>query len=646
MAQDASTRVCRFQNAASAACLFLCCGAPPTYGEEGSTHRLMPVEAVLRAADAHELERRAAALVAAHLKGGSKRPFPIQELPRQADARGAIVIGKAAVGLGLVPREDLEWCGREGFVINCSGQTVAIVGPTPVATLYGAQAFVERQRLLKGDAAAQASGPAQVVAESRRERPFFKIRRLYRLPDYVHRYQALPDPRNGADPELFVDSDLFIDHTAGYLVPKKLYFNDHPEYFALRRGKRAADRDIGIHLCLSNPAVTRISIRRMDAWIRKNPERTLFPVTSGDWSAFCQCEKCHKLDPPGVPEIRYDMCTRELHWVNGVARAMAELHPTKRILAFAYAATRVPPPVIRPEKNVWVSLAIWRFRYPLFFDHVMARQPERLIKGEGVKLLDRWLKILPDRLCVFEYPPNAYEPAMLENTAARIRFLAKRGVRGISVCYGNPAKGDFDGLFHHIYSRLMWNPEVDVYAEAARYLGRKYGAGGEHLMDYFRLCRDQYRRMLADAVPLDHRYYPVGWYSKAFTRQALAAFDAAADVDRDAPALRKAVLVKKFHFLYQVLYRLPRGPASKVDAKRVIGLLEQLSGLAVELKREKEFMRLAGAKPDSLEERIPGCGRMAIDWVSNWHEKWLRELMKAPDSGAADEFLDEADEKP
>lgn len=607
----------------------LCACGPVVVVGEGPEPKTVSMSAVLHGAGAHELERRAAAVVAQYLKAGDGKPLPVRELSDGDGTDNAITVGRAATRLGLLSQEDRDWCGREGFVISSRDNTITIAGATPVGTLFGAQTFIERQARLRPDKKEQT--PPRVVPEHHRERPTFLVRRLYRFADYKYRYQALPDPRQGADPELFEDSDLFIDHTAGYLVPRKLYFKDHPEYFALRRGKRTAERDLGVHLCLSNPAVTRISIERMDAWMRKNPEDFLFPVTSGDWSAFCQCEECHKLDPPGVPEKSYDMCTRELHWVNGVARAMAERHPEKRILCFAYAATRVPPPVARPESNVWVSLAIWRFRYPLFFDHVMARRPERLIEGEGVKLLERWVEIVPDRLCVFEYPPNTYEPVMLENTASRIRFLAGKGVRGISICYGNPASEDFAGLFHHIYSRLMWNPKVDVYAEAARYLDKQYGPGGKHLLRYFELCRHRYRQTLQDETPLDDSFWPVGFYSGSFVDAARGAFEEAAQANRAAPALRNAVQVKEFHFLYQVLSHLPRDKSGKVAPQRVTSLLSRLSALAQEAKLVKAFMSLAGAKPESLEKQVPGCGKLVVQWVSDWHERWMNEMMKKPD---------------
>jgi len=623
-------------------CLLLNCVVLAEAPESTPPRKVVTVDAVFHAENAHWLERRAATDVARALKTG-KKWLPIRKAPEHGRVKNAIVIGKAAIKLGLVSKEDLEWCGREGFVINCRDETIVVAGPTPVASLYGVQTFNERQASLRSELGIKGA-PPRVVSDSRRERPFFDIRRLAPAPEYQYRFHGAPNPRDGANPELFEDSDLWYDHTAGYLVPRKMYFKDHPEYFALRKGKRTAERDIGVHLCLSNPAVTLVSIERMDAWMRKQPEYRFFPVSSGDWSKFCQCAECHKLDPPRVPDVYYDMCTRELLWVNAVARPMAERHPDKIILCFAYAATRRPPPVVRPEKNVWLSLAIWRNKYPYFFDHVMDQKPKLLVEGEGVKLLDQWLKIVPDRVCLFVYPVNAYEPALLENTASRIRFLAKKGIRGISFRYGHPARTDFFDLFYHVYSRLLWNPDTDVYGEAGKFLSRRYGAGGEHLMRYFELVRARYRETSANKTPLDANLYPKDWYSEAFTTEAVTAFDAAAEANADVPGLRHAVRLKKYHFLHHVLRHLPRDEAGKVDRKRVMALLTELSELAVQMNAVKGFAGLASAKPDSLEKLVPGCSKMVIDWVKEWHKKWMKETLKAPEPGTDDGLLDEFEE--
>lgn len=53
----------------------------------------------------------------------------------------------------------------------------------------------------------------------------------------------LGDPRHGADPELFrKKSDLWIDHTAGYLVPRLKYYDAHPEYYSMLKTGNGSQR--------------------------------------------------------------------------------------------------------------------------------------------------------------------------------------------------------------------------------------------------------------------------------------------------------------------------------------------------------------------------------------------------------------------
>ena len=56
-------------------------------------------------------------------------------------------------------------------------------------------------------------------------------------------YGGLGEFRFVSDHEWFKDKGwLGGDHTAPYLVPRDLYYRDHPEYFAVRNGKRIATR--------------------------------------------------------------------------------------------------------------------------------------------------------------------------------------------------------------------------------------------------------------------------------------------------------------------------------------------------------------------------------------------------------------------
>jgi hypothetical protein len=170
---------------------------------------------------------------------------------------------------------------------------------------------------------------------------------------------GVADPRQGLNPELFdpkkTNSNLWIDHTSGYLVPKLMYYDAHPEYYAQRLdGQRIPKTvtDAYVHLCLSNPEVRKISTERLLGWIRLQPEKRYYCVTQGDGMDWCQCEKCKAMD---VTHGNYS--DRLLQFVNPMARAVRQEFPDKILLAFAYCGTDVAP-VVRPNNPV--SLAAQR----------------------------------------------------------------------------------------------------------------------------------------------------------------------------------------------------------------------------------------------------------------------------------------------
>ena len=77
-------------------------------------------------------------------------------------------------------------------------------------------------------------------------------------------------------------------HTFNFLLPPKTYFAEHPEYYAMRDGKRELHEKKArwgyTQPCLTNPDVLRIVTSKVLEEIRKKPEREFYPVTQNDWN--------------------------------------------------------------------------------------------------------------------------------------------------------------------------------------------------------------------------------------------------------------------------------------------------------------------------------------------------------------------------
>ena len=69
-------------------------------------------------------------------------------------------------------------------------------------------------------------------------------------------------------------------------MPVEVYYEQHPEYFALVDGKRLRDRT---QLCCTNEDVIQLAIDGIRQRMRSAPDATYFSVSQNDWGNFCQC---------------------------------------------------------------------------------------------------------------------------------------------------------------------------------------------------------------------------------------------------------------------------------------------------------------------------------------------------------------------
>jgi len=379
-------------------------------------------------------------------------------------------------------------------------------------------------------------------------------------------------------------TDQWIDHSSGYLVPKDLYYDKHPEYYSmLADGKRIAKDAFSYHrtpLCLSNPDVTRISIERALRWVAKQPQKKYFPITYGDIGAWCQCPACRKLDPaPG------QYATRLLTWVNAVAREVGKKYPDKIITTFAYGGTDAAPPKVRPEKNVWVIAAVGFAGLP-FWHHDLAAGRA---KG-SVDKIDAWLKIAPDQVAVCEYE-GQYYPAMVDTIAGKARFYARKGIRYVFFTYGRPA--NFVWLWRELYPKLLFDPTQDAHAIAREAIRAHYGPAAEPMQAYFDLCHRRYQE--TRKTPLEEGGgYPVGFYSPQFTDEAIACFERAVQAAAGQGRLAGEIAAEQTKFVMDWMQH-PVSDEMTAAARQM--LRKQCSLIA----------KLAGDSPDS-----PAAKRIAL----------------------------------
>lgn len=557
------------------------------------------------------------------LQSGVKKLYgvalPLLKNPQEIDAElPVVVVGReAALETGKITERELQGIQPGGHIIRSDGNGVVIVGLNSWDTRYAVYHFLEKLGVRFylprfNQAFFPDSPPARIPEFSISDSPDFAYRSG--LSDvWRQMYYQLGDPLNGLTPEVFekkeTGSDLWIDHTAGYLVPKLLYYQKHPEYYAMREdGKRVAAESFTDHrtpLCLSNTDVSKISVERALGWVEKEKGKQFFMITYGDTGLWCQCPECRKLDSR---EGEYS--DRLLSWVNPIAKAIGEKYPDRILMTFAYGGTDTPPQKNIPEKNVWMVGSTGLGNFP-FWDHL---RQQKMIPEKQVEKIDGWLKIVPDRYTVCEYQSGTYKPALIDSMVARLRYYREKGVRGIVFSYGVPR--NFKTLWQYLLGRLMWDVDQDAMKLAREFIGYYYGPAAREIWSIFELAHNRYQDTLSSKATIED-LYPAGFYADAFAKEVLGYFAKAESVLSGNEKLLNEILEEERLFIKDWMRHPTYRDVNESSEKILLFQLKRLRELTGET--EKERNDLAGETHKlalAVEPSRPGTVGVVEKWIA------------------------------
>ena len=191
--------------------------------------------------------------------------------------------------------------GPEAFRIRTVSSGVEISGDDRRGLLYGCYGLLEDVFGCRWYTAKISKIPKKATLEVEQfdltQKPAFE----YREPFYWEAFDrdwAVRNRVNGNAQQL--DDSVggkvmygpFV-HTFDAMVPPFQYFDKHPEYFSMVKGKRVKGY---YQLCLTNPDVLKISIEKVRQWIKENPKATIFSVSQNDTDGHCQCDACKAVE--------------------------------------------------------------------------------------------------------------------------------------------------------------------------------------------------------------------------------------------------------------------------------------------------------------------------------------------------------------
>ena len=338
-------------------------------------------------------------------------------------------------------------------------------------------------------------------------------------------------------------------HSYMRLVPPDKYFEDHPEYYGLRSGKRALRR-----LCLTNPDVLAIATESVLEILRRHPGTRAIMVAQEDGSGPCECDKCTALDlAEGSP------AASNLDFTNKIAEVVEEEFPGVLVCTYAYHFTNKAPKTIRPRHNVGIRLCNTEL-HPMPFISVADH--------EGYQQIQAGWQSVCDNIFIYDYWANyhhylAPNPNMVM-IAQNIRYFVEHGVLEVSglgtASWCNV--GDRDPMRAWVIAKLLWNPDWDVTELMRDFALGYYGKAGPAMAAYDELLRQSAQEHIHEEVmirPKGGRRFPMDlpFLSREFLDKATELFDEAESLVENEQ-VRLSVERARLSIMY---VKLERGPA-------------------------------------------------------------------------------------
>jgi len=492
-------------------------------------------------ADCTESERYAAQELAEHLKKIADRDIEI------IDDSAEVHVGRKIIAVGkskLTEAYDIAALGVEQYIIDVMPERLVIVGGREQpkvrsdgmvfvddrGTLYGVYEFLE-------DLGVRWYRPEEWGTHvPRMDRIDLSIgRRTSQPPDYVLRRIILPERfphyrghaldlwlanpgrasspmpgyyeayerwavrhrlgRDGArdpeDPRFGGQSRYQFNHVYMALFPFEKYFDEHPDYYALRDGKR--DDGLGKSyrtgkLCLGNPKLQEAFAEKIIARAREHPEWDSISAEPSDGGTdWCECPLCVAMDDPKHPHI---MTNRVCTFNNMIARKLAEAVPGAKLQWLAYSNnTYVPTIVDRLEPNTIImpaSINEWSDHSKKLHD------PEN---AAYLKVLQGWSKLKPSEIMAWEYWTGYGWPGPTPQTRAiadRLKNYRRYNVRAFyndtTIQWGP------QGLDLYMLGMLAWNPDLNVHRELNLYYQNYYGPAENPMRAYHEAFMDEFEK--------------------------------------------------------------------------------------------------------------------------------------------------------
>jgi len=284
-----------------------------------------------------------------------------------------------------------------------------------------------------------------------------------------------------------------FNHNWTKTVPANL-FEEHPEWFAMRSGKRRPPTGRYMLETTNQELVRYFAEKAISALKASDRPRSysLSPSDKSSWSRSPESMALYDPVPPG--RERPSVSPLILKWYHDVAEIVQKEYPQGRLAGYLYGDYLFPPvnssmkfpdnftPVIAPSID---------YGYRLFRDDV---------QEQFASIMSSWAKVAPQYWFYYDLPNQLYtddtngEKSFTGNTAnvtpaapeiLNLIFhqMVKSHIRGAMI-YADPTWSN-SALANYIIAKMMWDPTLDAYELQREWLYRAYGDKAGEKMELF-----------------------------------------------------------------------------------------------------------------------------------------------------------------
>ena len=379
------------------------------------------------------------------------------------------------------------------YEITSTNKQLIINGAGNKGTINGVYAFLEKYcgchwYEAKVIVTPQNSGLTVPADISEEYTPFFEYTETDTTSAYDPEFSVANGLTGGIYKNLTAEQGSDVDYLGGsshtlvnkYCKPS-IYYEEHPEYFALHDGKRVTTQ-----LCLTNPEVLDIVTEEALTVLenKHDPDASLqiLSITQNDNGDYCQCKDCAALD-----NANGSQAGTMLTFANEIARRVKATgkYDNVAIDTFAYQHTRKAPTNVIPRDDVIIRLCSIECCFGHTLDDLNCKENANFMLD-----LETWSKIC-NRLYIWNYNLNCDESvniyANFGTLQRNTQIFYEHNVKGIyqqGVFYIAECDAEFGELKNYLLTKLMQNPYMDFYKEMDGYLQAVYGQGGKYIREF------------------------------------------------------------------------------------------------------------------------------------------------------------------